>query len=62
MTSENLNQLDGVIASLPLVDPISHNPAQAEPLTYHRRGQWFKSSIAHHLKNIISLISMKSSP
>jgi hypothetical protein len=32
-----------------------------EMLTYHRRGQWFKSSTAHHLKNIISLISMKSS-
>ena len=47
MTNENLNQLDGVIASLPPVYTISHNPAQAEPLTYHRRGQRFKSSTAH---------------
>ena len=51
MTNENLNQLDGVIASLRPVDPVSHNPAQAETFTYHRRGQWFKSSTAHHEGN-----------
>ena len=22
-----------------------------EPLTYHRRGHWFKSSIAHHISS-----------
>ena len=55
MTNENLNQLDVVIASLPSVDPISHNPAQAEPLTYHRRGQRFKSSTAHHTVRYVEL-------
>jgi len=48
MTYENLNRLDALLASLPPIDFISHNPAQAEPLTYHRRGQRFKSSTAHH--------------
>jgi len=25
------------------------NEAQGEPRTSHRRGHWFKSSIAHHI-------------
>ena len=29
--------------------------APAEPLTSHRRGHWFKSSIAHHKGNKITI-------
>jgi len=61
MINEELNQLNEIIASLSPSAPISHNSAQMEPFTYHRRGQWFKSSTAHHLENIISLIQTKSS-
>ena len=32
----------------------SYDTIQKELLTYHRRGHWFKSSIAHHRGNIIT--------
>ena len=47
MTNEKSNQLEGLLASLPPVDFIIDDQTKAEPLTYHRRGHWFKSSIAH---------------
>ncbi len=48
MTNEKSNQLERLLASLPPVDCIIDDQTKAESLTYHRRGHWFKSSIAHH--------------
>jgi len=48
MRSENHKQLDGLLALLSPAASRNLNPVQKEPLTYHRRGHWFKSSIAHH--------------
>ena len=42
MKRANHEQLDGLLA---LLSPA----AQKEPRTYHRRGRWFNSSIAHHV-------------
>jgi hypothetical protein len=48
--------LENLIISLLETDSDGGNGhAGGEPLTLHRRGHWFKSSIAHHLKNIIKL-------
>jgi hypothetical protein len=47
MTNEKSNQLEGLLASLSPVDFIIDDQTKSEPLTYHRRGHWFKSSIAH---------------
>ena len=57
MRSENYDhkQLDGMLALLSLAVSNNTDPVRKEPLTYHRRDQWFKSTIAHHLKNNISL-------
>ncbi len=47
-----INKTDNELNSLlDLLSPaVSNNldTVQKEPLTYHRRGHWFKSSIAHH--------------
>ena len=50
MRSEDYNykQLDGLLTLLSPVVSNNTDPVQKEPLTYHRRGHWFKSSIAHH--------------
>ena len=34
------------------------NNCQIEPLTYHRRGQWFKSSTAHHVSSLHNVIPL----
>ena len=51
MRSEDYNykQLDGLLTLLSPVVSNNTDPVQKEPLTYHRRGHWFKSSIAHHV-------------
>ena len=51
MKRENHKQLDGLLALLSPAAPKNLHPVQKEPLTYHRRGQWFKSTIAHHTKS-----------
>ncbi len=48
MRSENHSQLNDLIALLSPVVPQNLDSVQKEPRTYHRRGHWFKSSIAHH--------------
>lgn len=50
MRSEDYNykQLDGLLTLLSPVVSNNTDPVQKEPLTYHRRGHWFNSSIAHH--------------
>ncbi|MFC1933225.1 hypothetical protein ACFLXU_06355 [Chloroflexota bacterium] len=48
MSNENHNQLNDLLALLSPAVPNNPDAVQIEPLTYHRRGHWFKSSIAHH--------------
>ena len=48
MRSENPKQLDGLLALLSPAAPDNPDAVRKEPLTYHRRGHWFKSSIAHY--------------
>jgi len=52
MRSENHKQLDGLLALLSPAVPNNTDPVQKEPLTYHRRGHWFNSSIAHHVNGL----------
>ena len=49
MKRENHNQLNDLLASLSPAAPNNTGAVQVEPLTYHRRGHWFNSSIAHHV-------------
>ena len=49
MKRENHNQLNDLLALLSPAAPNNTGAVQVEPLTYHRRGHWFNSSIAHHL-------------
>ena len=48
MRSKNHNQLNDLLDLLSPAVPNNLDPVQKEPLTYHRRGHWFNSSIAHH--------------
>jgi len=48
MMSKNHNQLNDLLALLSPAVPNDPDAVQKEPRTYHRRGHWFKSSIAHH--------------
>ena len=48
MSNENHNQLNDMLALLSPAVPKNPEAVQIKPLTYHRRGHWFKSSIAHH--------------
>jgi len=48
MGTQSVESLYRLLASLPGQDPDNHSSGAAEPLTYHRRGQWFKSSTAHY--------------
>ena len=50
MSNENHNQLNDILALLSPAAPNNPDAVQIEPLTYHRRGHWFKSSIAHHIR------------
>ena len=49
MKAKNHNQLNDLLAILSPAVPSNTDAAQEEPLTYHRRDHWFKSSIAHHV-------------
>ena len=49
MRSENHKQLDDLLALLSPVVTGNSDTVPIEPRTYHRRGHWFKSSIAHHV-------------
>ena len=49
MSNENHNQFNDLLALLSPAAPENPDAVQKEPLTYHRRGHWFKSSIAHHI-------------
>ena len=55
MRSEKYGQSNDLLGLLSPAVSGSYDTVQKKPLTYHRRGQWFKSTIAHHLKNNISL-------
>ncbi len=46
MENRGLSDLSRLLGSLLILD--DPRPVPAEPLTSHRRGQWFKSSTAHH--------------
>ncbi len=46
MENRGLSDLSRLLGSLLI--PGDPRPVPAEPLTSHRRGQWFKSSTAHH--------------
>ncbi len=48
MRSKNHSQLNDLLDLLSPAVPKDIDEVQEEPLTYHRRGHWFKSSIAHH--------------
>ena len=48
MANENYNPLNDLLALLSPTVSGSPDSVQEEPRTYHRRGHWFKSSIAHH--------------
>jgi len=46
MSNENHNQINDLIALLSPGAPDNPDAVQKEPLTYHRRGHWFKSNTA----------------
>ena len=48
MEVQSVESLYRLLASVLGQDPDIDSSDVAEPLTYHRRGHWFKSSIAHH--------------
>ncbi len=52
MTNKTANELNNLLDLLSPAVPGSFNTAQKEPLTLHRRGLWFKSSIAHHVSSL----------
>ena len=49
MTSKRENDVLSLFELLSPVVPKESGVFQEKPLTYHRRGHWFKSSIAHHI-------------
>ena len=51
MRSNNNNQINDLLDLLSPAVPNNPDAVQTEPLTYHRRGHWFKSSIAHHVSS-----------
>jgi len=51
MRSENHKQLDGLLALLSPAASDNPDAVLKEPLTYHRRGHRFNSSIAHHISS-----------
>ena len=53
MEVQSTESLYRLLRSLPDRGPGDNGDGGGEPLTSHRRGHWFKSSIAHHLKNNI---------
>ena len=48
MMNKKGSGLNNLLALLSPAVPGSSNTSKEEPRTYHRRGHWFKSSIAHH--------------
>lgn len=48
MRSKNHDQLNDLLALLSPAAPNNPDAVQIKPLTYHRRGHWFKSIIVHH--------------
>jgi hypothetical protein len=56
MRNKTDNELNSLLDLLSPTVTGRLNTAQKEPLTYHRRGHWFKSSIAHHSRQIMSLL------
>ena len=56
--NENHDQINDLLALLSPAAPNSHDAVQEEPRTYHRRGHWFKSSIAHHFVKLKSTLSV----
>ena len=49
MENRSLGHLSRLLDSLSdLTTDRGFKPVSEEPLTPHRRGQWFKSSTAHH--------------
>ena len=61
MKRENPNQLNDLLALLSPAAPNNTDAVQVEPLTYHRRGHWFKSSIAHHRQYYYSNLASNNS-
>ncbi|MFC1957615.1 hypothetical protein ACFLX0_02240 [Chloroflexota bacterium] len=59
MKSKNYKQLNGLLALLSPAAPDNPDAVQKEPLTLHRRGHWFKSSIAHHRKSCKKVTSLQ---
>ncbi len=55
MSNENHNQLNNLLALLSPTDLNNPDVVQEEPCTYHRRGQRFKSSTAHHANSLTSI-------
>ncbi|MFC2002686.1 hypothetical protein ACFLV4_01890 [Chloroflexota bacterium] len=49
--------LESLIALLGTADTGPGAGAEAEPRTLHRRGQWFKSTTAHHTVQYVELLS-----
>ena len=48
MINKKDNELNGLFDLLSPVVSNNLDTIQTEPRTYHRRGHWFNSSIAHH--------------
>ncbi|MFC1897600.1 hypothetical protein ACFLX8_03435 [Chloroflexota bacterium] len=48
MKRGNHNRFNDLLASLSPAMSNNADAVQGEPLTMHRRGHWFNSSIAHH--------------
>ena len=47
MINKKDNKLNGLLGLLSPAVSSNLDTVRTEPLTYHRRGQWFKSSTAH---------------
>ena len=47
MEIQSVSDLYQLLVSLPEQDDGNNGSGPGEPLTSHRRGHWFKSSIAH---------------
>ena len=59
MLKLNREYLENFITLLEKADSGGTADVPEEPLTLHRRGHWFKSSIAHHISsshNVFQLI------
>ena len=59
MANKTDKELNNLLDLLSPAVPGSFNTDQKEPLTIHRRGQWFKSSTAHHKGNYISSLHLQ---